>query len=256
MSIIFVLLVVLLCLMAMIGENRGVKSFFILLMNFCSFFIMLKAVAFGIDPIKATILECIIISSITLFFINGFNRKSAAAFISVLIVVIICILFAYKTGTGAKLQGFSNENPGSAAYLSYYVHVNFSKLVTCEILIGLLGGIIDVAISISSAMNEVFVNTFTISKRDLFRSGLNIGRDILGAMTNTLLFAYLSGFMPLLIWLNMAEYSFADLINSKLFCPEVFQIICSGIGIVLIIPVTAAITTSILLFNIHTINKA
>jgi uncharacterized membrane protein len=256
MSVTFILLFALFFLMVMIGENRGLKSFFILLLNFCTFFIMLKVIVSGIDPIKVTILECIIISLITLFFINGFNRKSLAAFISVIAVVLICILITFKTGTDAKLQGFNNENPSGAAYLSYYVNINFSRLVICEILIGFLGGIIDVAISISSSMNEIFINNKAISKKDLLKSGLNIGRDILGTMTNTLLFAYLSGFMTFLVWLVSINYSFADLINSKLFCPEVFQIISSGIGILLIIPVTAIITTGILFYNTHSCNKS
>lgn len=252
MSVTVVLLLLLLCLMVMIGENRGLKSFFILLLNLCTFFIMLKAITAGIDPIKATIAGCIILSSITLFFINGFNKKTLASFISVIIVVLITILLTYKIGTDAKLQGFSIENSGGATHLSYYVHVNFSSLVTCEILIGLLGAIIDVSISISSSMNEIFKNNNLIKKQDLLMSGINIGRDILGTMTNTLLFAYLSGFLTLLIWLNLIKYPISELINSKLFCPEVFQLICSGIGIILIIPVTAAVSSLLLFFR----NKA
>lgn len=249
MSVTFVLLIVLLFLMTMIGENRGLKSFIILILNLFTFFIMLKSITSGIDPIYATIAGCIILSSITLFFINGFNKKTAASFISVSIVVLITILLTYKIGTGAKLQGFSYENAGGTTQLSVYVHVDFAKLVICEILLGLLGAIIDVSISISSSMNEIFRNNPLASKNDLFLSGINIGRDILGTMTNTLLFAYLSGFLTLLIWLNLINYPIADLINSKLFCPEVFQILCSGIGIILIIPVTAGVTSMLLLIK-------
>jgi uncharacterized membrane protein len=95
-------------------------------------------------------------------------------------------------------------------------------------------------------MNEVFSSNNSIDRYELIKSGINIGRDILGTMTNTLLFAYVSGFMTILLWFKITNYPFGDLINSKLFCPEIFQILCSGIGIVLIIPVTAIVTGMIL----------
>ncbi|MHB8062212.1 MAG: YibE/F family protein [Ruminiclostridium sp.] len=256
MSVPFVLLFVLLLLMAMIGENRGVKSFFILILNFCFFFILLKFIAAGFDPIKVTVFACIIISLVTLFFINGINKKTVSSFISVIIVVLATILLTYNMTTGAKLQGFSNENPGGAAQLSYYVHIDFSKLVISEILIGLLGAIIDVSISISSSMNEIFKNNMLTTKSNLLKSGINIGRDILGTMSNTLLFAFISGFMTLLMWLNTVSYPINDIINSKIIGAEVFQILCSGIGIILIIPTTAILTTMILFKFPERQNKA
>jgi uncharacterized membrane protein len=247
MSVTFVLLIILLFLMTMVGEGRGLKSFVILLVNFFTFFVMLKFISSGIDPVKATVIGCVAISAATLFIINGFNKKTLSSFLAVCLVVLVTILLVYKTGSDARLQGFSNENPGRAAYLSYYVHVDFTKLVICEILIGLIGAIIDVSISISSSMYEIYSNNLYIHKYDLIKSGINIGRDILGTMTNTLLFAYISGFMTLLLWFDIINYPFGEIINSKLFCPEVFQILCSGIGIILIIPATAFITGAILL---------
>lgn len=65
-------------------------------------------------------------------------------------------------------------------------------------------------------------------------------------MTNTLFFAYISGFMTLMIYFNQLNYSLATIINAKVFCSEVFQSICCGIGIILIIPITAIITSKLL----------
>lgn len=94
-----------------------------------------------------------------------------------------------------------------------YVHIDFTKIVICQILIGLLGAIVDVSISISSSMNEVYKNNLTIRKNELLKSGLNIGKDILGTMTNTLLFAYIGGFMTLIIYFNELHYSITDIIK-------------------------------------------
>ncbi|HEX2924751.1 MAG TPA: YibE/F family protein [Ruminiclostridium sp.] len=249
MSVAFVLLIILIVSMIMIGENRGVKSFFVLILNFSMFFIILRLAAGGYDPLGVTIAGCAIISSFTLFYINGVNRKTISSLIAVLLVVLVTLLITYKMGTDAKLQGFSNDNPGAAAYMSHYVHINFGRLFICEIIIGLLGAIIDVSISISSSMNEILRNNLLIGKAALFRSGLNIGKDILGTMTNTLLFAYLSGFMSLLVWFRMIKYPISRMLNSKMFGPEIFQMLSSGIGIILIIPATAAIATIIMFFK-------
>lgn len=249
MSVTFVLFLILFILMIAVGGERGGKSFFSLIFNVITLIIMFEFIAFGFDPIKVTVIGCITITSITLFFINGFNKKTISALFSVIIVVMITILLTYKISLAAKIQGFGYEQNESVINLSPYIHLNFSKVAISVILIGLIGGIMDVAITISSSMNEIFQNNLSISKSNLLRSGINIGKDILGTMTNTLLFAFIGGFMTLIIWFNLLNYSVSDIINSKVFCAEVFQILSSGVGIILIIPITSIITLMILFFR-------
>jgi len=243
MTVPFILFVILLILMIAVGGKKGAKSFFTLILNFFTLFLMIGLMTLGVDPIKITVYGCIIISSITLFYINGVNKKTVSSLVSVIIVVLLNILLTLKMGTAAKLQGFGKEQAEAVLCLSVYVHINFSRVVISVILIALLGAIIDVSISISSSMNEIYMNNTSITKNSLFKSGMNIGLDILGTMTNTLLFAYISGFMTLIIWFVTMSYTFTDIINAKVFCAEVFQIISSGIGIILIIPVTALVTS-------------
>ena len=246
MNIILILLLILLILMTVVGGTRGVQSFFTLILNFFTLFFMIILIGAKIDPIKVTFIGAMIISFFSLFFINGFNKKTLASLISVVIVIVLVMLITYNMGINAKIQGFSNEQTDTVSFYSLYVQINFSKIVICEILIGLLGAIIDVSISISSSMNEIYRNDSPITKHELFKSGMNIGKDILGAMTNTLFFAYISGFMTLMIYFNQLKYSLATIINAKVFCSEVFQSICCGIGIILIIPITAFITSKLL----------
>ncbi len=249
MSVPLALLIILFILMAVVGGKRGVKSFFTLWFNFVTLFIMLILIAFNLDPVKVTVFGSVIISSITLFYINGFKKKTVSALVSVVLVVLLTLLITNEMGTNANIQGFSAEQSESIAFLTSYVQLNFEKIVICEILIGLLGAIIDVSISIASSMNEIYKNNVLITKSSLFGSGINIGKDILGTMTNTLLFAYIGGFMPLLIWFNKLNYTLSDILNAKVFVSEVFQILCSGIGVILIIPVTAFVTAMVLRFR-------
>lgn len=250
MNAILVLFVILLVLMVSIGGKRGAKSFFTLILNFATLFITLLFIAIGFEPILVTVIGSIIISSTTLFYINGFNKKTISSLFSVIIVVLITMLLTYKMGIDAKIQGFCKEQAETLFALSMYVNLDFSSVVVCEILIGLLGAIIDVSISISSSMNEIYQSDPTIAKSSLLKSGMSIGKDILGTMTNTLLFAYISGFMALIIWFRAFHYSLSDIINGKVFSSEVFQVLSSGIGIILIIPVTAIITCITLYFKL------
>ncbi|GKX27587.1 hypothetical protein SH1V18_00670 [Vallitalea longa] len=249
MSVITILLIILFLLMVIVGGDRGLRSFFTLCFNFLVFFIMVILIANKFNPLIITIIMCIIISSITLFYINGVNKKTIASLISVTIVVLFTTLITYSMGMGAKIQGFGKEQYDSISSLSVYIKLNFTSIIICEILIGLLGAVIDVSISISSSMNEIYNNNSLITKKSLFNSGMNIGKDIIGTMTNTLLFAYISGFMALIIYFSSLNYTLADIINNKIFCSEVYQILCSGIGIILIIPITALITSEILYKN-------
>ncbi|WP_234124386.1 YibE/F family protein [Clostridium hydrogenum] len=254
MNVPFILLILLLILMIIIGGKRGFRSFLTLIFNFLIMFILLILIAAGIDPIKVTIIGCILISIITLFYINGINVKTVSSLIAVMLVVFFTALITYKMGSNAKIQGFSSEEIESIAYLSFYINVDFSKVVTSQILLGLISAVIDVSISISSSMYELSKQNSSVTKKSLIKSGLNIGRDILGTMTNTLLFAYIGSFMTLIIYFTEIHSSFADILNSKVFCSEVFQSLCGGVGIILIIPVTAFIMSEFLFLKLPKIN--
>lgn len=246
MNVPFVLLCILLALMTFVGGKRGVKSFFTIFLNFIILFVMLLLIGAGIEPVKLTVIVCIIITCITLFFINGVNLKTVSALLSVTIVVFFTMLITYKLGIKANIQGFGSEQGETLSALSVYVQLNFGKVVICQILVGLLGAVIDVSISVASAMYEIYKDNPQASKQSIFSSGMNIGKDILGTMTNTLLFAYIGGFMTLLIYLSELHYSIDEVLNAKIFCSDVFQSLCGGVGIVFIIPVTAFITAELL----------
>lgn len=255
MNIILILLIILFILMAIVGGMRGIKSYFTLILNFLTLFFMLILIGAKIDPIKVTFIGAIFISFFSLFIINGFNKKTVSSLISVMIVILLVMFITYNLALNLQIQGFSSEQTETTAYLSLYVQLNFSKLVICEILIGLLGAIIDVSISISSSINEMHKIDPSIEKHHLFLSGMNIGKDILGTMTNTFLFAFISGFMTLIIYFSELNYPLSTIFNEKVFCSEVFQVLCSGIGIILIIPITSFVASRMLLIKKRTIEN-
>lgn len=246
MNIIFVLTVILYFLMKRIGGKRGMKSFAALLINFFILFISIILIEHNVNPILVTITAGVMISCVTLFFINKINDKTIAALIAVLITLALLTVIIYAVGISSKIQGFGEEEYDEISSYNLYVHLDFVKIAVCTMIMGLIGAVIDAAISISSAMNEVYVNNPSLTLYKLFKSGMNIGRDILGTTTNTLYFAFIGGYLALLLWFKDLSYSLGEMINSKVFAAEMLQILCSGFGVTLIIPISALVTAYLL----------
>src|SRR5699024_1188620 len=125
---------------------------------------------------------------------------------------------------------------------SLYLGVDFVKISASVIIMSTIGAITDVAISITSPMFEIYHQHPTISQKELFKSGMSIGKDILGSNTNTLFFAFIGGYLGLLIWFKDLSYSVGEIANAKVFNAEMIMIFSAGIGIALIIPIAAWIS--------------
>lgn len=240
MNVLVWLAAILFILMILIGGKKGARSFISLFLNFV---VLLFAILFmtdpHYDPIILTLIACTVISCINLFYINEVNSKTITAFIATIITIVILLLFIDIVTRNAMIQGFSEEEIEELSIFSLYIGVDFVKLGTSVIIMSTIGAITDVAISITSPMREIFNHNPLISRKDLFTSGLSIGKDILGTNTNTLFFAFFGGYMALLIWFKDLSYSVGKIVNSKVFSAEMISIFCAGIGIALIIPITS-----------------
>lgn len=142
----------------------------------------------------------------------------------------------------AMIQGLSEEEIEEIGAFSLFVGVDFVKIGASMIIMSTIGAVIDLSISISSPMHEIDFHNPSNSRKELFRSGLSIGRDILGTSTNTLFFSFFGGYMALLIWFKDLSYSIGEIVNSKVFSSEMIIIGSTGIGVALAIQVTSWIT--------------
>jgi len=147
----------------------------------------------------------------------------------------------------AMIQGFGEEETDEISGYSLYIGVDFVKIATSVIIMSTIGAIMDVAISISTSMHQIVSYHPFVPKKDLFRSGLNIGRDILGTDTNTLFFAFFGSYLSLLIWFKDLDYTIGEILNAKVFAAQILMIFSAGIGIALIIPICASINTYVLM---------
>lgn len=138
--------------------------------------------------------------------------------------------------------------------LSPDVGINMAKIAIAMIITGLIGAAMDASISVSSAVYEVNKNNRDLSLDELFKSGINVGSDVLGATVNTIYFACLGESLTLFILLKNYHYSVLEVINSKAFCQEFAGIIISCMACILVVPLTA-IAISYILKNINKFEK-
>ena len=238
-----VLVIILFLLMIYIDKKRGIKLFLSIIFNFVILMIIFYLIALGINPIICSLIGCLIISYIILYFVNEKNNKTISSMKSIVIVLIILAILIYGVTYISRIAGFGYESYEEINMFSYDVHIDFSEIAVSMILISLIGATVDTAIAISSALFEVYDNNKNLSKKELFLSGMNIGRDVLCTTSNTLLFAFLGDFMTLIIWFSKGNYSFLDIVNAKTFVAEIIRILFSAIGCIIVIPISAYITS-------------
>lgn len=241
-----ILIILLFLLMIYIDIKRGIKLFLSILFNFIILMIIFYLIAIGLNPIICSLIGCFIISYIILYYVNERNIKTESSLKSVIIVLIILSFLIFFVTKISRIAGFGYESYEEINMFSYDVKIDFTNIAISMILISLIGATVDSSIAISSALYEVYDNNKNLSKKDLFLSGMNIGRDILCTTNNTLMFAFLGEFMTLLIWFYKGEYSFLEIVNAKTFVSEMIKILFSAVGCIIVIPITAYITTETL----------
>ena len=241
-----VLLIILLILMIYVCGIRGIKLFLSILVNFMLLIITFYIITIGINPIIISLITCYIICRIVLYKVNGDNIKTHISMKSIIIVLLVLIISIIIMTYLSRIAGFGYESYEEINMFSYDVGINFTNIAIALILISLIGATVDSSIAISSALYEVYENNKHLSDKELFKSGMNIGKDILCTTTNTLLFAFLSDFMTLIIWFSTSKYSLLDVVNTKVFSSEFIKILFSATGCVLVIPISAYVTTKML----------
>ena len=241
-SHIFYLLALFILLILIIGRKKGFKAVVTLTITVL---VIIKGVLplmlRGINPIPISIVASIFITIITIFIIAGLNTKSIAAIVGTSSGVIIAGLIAYFVGSQVRLTGLSGEEATMLLVL-YEGVLDFKGLLFSGIILGALGAIMDVGMSIASSIEEIHNANNNLTKRELFNSGMNVGKDVMGTMTNTLILAYTGSSIPLLLLFMANETSLIKIVNLDIIATEIVRSLSGSIGLVLTIPLTALVS--------------
>jgi len=221
-----------------VGGKLGIRT--VLSLTYTTillFFILYPAILRGADPLISSVLTAIVITFLTMFSVAGINEKALAATLSSLLGIVTAVVLGY-TGIVAM-----NLNPGGfsefAQMLFFSGHfVDLSKLFCGVIVLASLGAIMDVSIDIASGLYELSKNA-RVDRETLFRSGMNIGRDIIGTMASTLVLVY-AGAMAAAVLFFMAKRSPVEVIMDYNFIAcEILLAMSGSIALTLTIPFTA-----------------
>ncbi|WP_058308800.1 YibE/F family protein [Gracilibacillus massiliensis] len=233
--VIFVLWIFLLILIA-VGKKQGVLSFVSLAVNALILSLALDIYIHNSDISLLWIsgISVVLFTILSLLLVNGRNQKTYAAIIATIVGTLSSLVIAYFVLNITGEQGLRYEEMSISTR-------NPQLIFMAGLLIGALGAVMDVAITMSSSLFELYEKNKQISVKKLRQSGLEIGKDIMGTMTNIIFFAYVSGSIPMmLLYLkNDTPLGFTLTVNLSI---ELARALAGGIGIVLTIPIAIYIT--------------
>ena len=239
----FALVGAFLFLLILFGRRQGVNTVLSLALTVAAvFFVMLPAIIKGYNIYWVTFLVSCYIIVMTLGVVIGFSPKSFSAAVGCIGGVGVAGLITVIMQNLMKISGLINEDSSFVMYINPVTPINLKGLIFSAIVIGALGAVMDVAMSISSSLEELLLHNPDLSFSQVVTSGLNIGRDIMGTMANTLVLAYVGSCLHEILLLMAHNSSLASVINREMVAVEVLQSIAGSIGILCTVPVAAVVT--------------
>ena len=243
----FGLLAVFILLLVLIGGKKGAMA--VLGLGYtvaCVWFVLVPLLLRGVPPIPATIGIVALTTAASLLLLTGFSKKTLCATLGCVGGVAAAGLFAAAAGALSPMNGFNMSEAEELVLRAYDSQLHISGLLVSGILIASLGAVMDVAMSIASACNELHEVNPALSRRELFRSGMNIGRDAMGTMANTLILAFAGASLNILILFQAYGFPAIQILNTEAIVIEVIRGIAGSVGIILTVPLVSLLSARIL----------
>lgn len=238
---IIVMILLFFAIILVIGRKQGIKAILGLIVTILAiYFIMIKGIYNGGNAIWLSIATSVVIIVLTFIIIAGLNKKSLTAALGTSGGVISAGIMALIFGFFAKLSGVTEESL-FLAVASNEIMFNFKDLFFAGIVISALGACMDVGMSISSALDEIKQKNPEITWKELLKSGMNIGRDVIGTMTNTLILAYVGGSLTLILLFMATNMSISEIVNKETIAIEAVSALAGSMGVVFTVPTTSLI---------------
>ena len=233
--ILFVFLVIL------IGRFWGLASLVGMAISFFIIFsFILPMILKGYDAVLISIIGSIIIIPATFGISHGFNRKTFYAMLGTIITLVITGLLSIFFVEATHLTGYASEEAGFLSSALGTV-VNVKGILLAGMIIATLGILDDITISQASIVNELKSANSKLTNAKLFAKAMNVGRDHISSLVNTLVLVYTGASLPLLLLFLESERSFLEVINYELIADEIVRTLVGSIGLVLAVPITTAI---------------
>ena len=241
------MLVVFALILVLIGGKKGIMALLGLAYTLAGiWFLLLPLILRGAPPIPASIAIAALTAAASLLMLTGFTRKTLCAGLGCVCGVAAAGLFAWVVGQITPISGFNMSEAEELVLRAYDSPMQVRGLLVSGILIASLGAVMDVAMSIASACNELREVEPSIQPGRVFRSGMNIGRDAMGTMANTLILAFAGASLNMLVLFQVYGYPMIQIINSDTMAIELIQSVAGSVGIILTVPMVALLSAKLL----------
>jgi uncharacterized membrane protein len=230
-------------LVVLIGRGRGLRSLGGTLFSLAVIFaFVLPQILAGKDPVVVSITGSIVLLAVSTYLVYGWNPKAHAAVIGMMLSLVLTGVLAWLFVGWTRLTGLSVEE-SSYLVMELGADLNFRGLVLGGIIIGSLGVLDDICVGQASAVFELANVNRDLSWTGLFRSSLNIGRDHIAAMVNTLLLAYVGAAMPLMLVFSIYQEPLWRRINREPIAEEIVRTLVGSVGLVLAVPIAGLVAS-------------
>lgn len=202
--------------------------------------IMLPSFLAGWNPILVSFIVVSILTFVIIFLIGGLNLRGLVAFFGCMTGVGITAVLAIVFGHFMRIHGAVRPFSETLLY-SGYGHLDITAIFISGIFLASSGAIMDIGMDIAASMQEIKEKKPDISSYELFRSGMTVGRAIIGTMTTTLLLAYSGSYTTLLMVFLAQGTPGINILNLTYVSAEILHTLVGSFGLVLVPPVTALI---------------
>ena len=234
-------------LLVVIGGWKGVMALLGLVYTLAAlWFLLIPLVLRGVSPILAAVGIVALTAAASLLLLTGFTRKTLCAGLGCVCGVTAAGLFAWAVSRITPIGGFNMPEAEDLVLRAYDSPMEIQELLVSGILIAALGAVMDVAMSIASACAELKEVDPRITPGRLFRSGMNIGRDAMGTMANTLILAFAGASFNMLLLFQIYGYPLIQIINSDTMAIELIQSVAGSVGIILTVPLVSLFSALLL----------
>ncbi|WP_026882159.1 YibE/F family protein [Clostridium akagii] len=238
--------------LSIIGGKKGIKSILGIIFTFiCIIFLFIPMIFNGYSPISTSFLIIVLTTCVSLFLLSGFTAKTLSAILGTIIGVTIAGTIAMIFGNLAHLDGLNGQNTETLSLISTKSGMQVQGLLLASILISSLGAVLDLSMSIASSIQEIYISNPTLTFKQLFKSGMNVGKDMMGTMANTLLLAFTGSSLTMLIVIYSYNVSFTQLMNMDMVSIEIIQGVTGSIAVILVVPIIAMISAKLIPSFLH-----
>ena len=231
----------------LVGGRTGAKSLVGLGITLaCLFRVLLPLLMKGAPTLPTVFFLCAYIAVVSLTILGGIRKKTVCAMLGVIAGTGLAMLFGMLVQGMSRIDGLRLSDVEPLLQLRQQgIPIGLTGLLTGGIVISALGAVMDVALGMASSISEIHAANPALGRKELLRSGMNVGRDMVGTMTNTLILAFLGSGFTFILYLYSIGLSKNQLFSSAYFATEVISGISSSIGVILSIPVTALICAAV-----------